>query len=30
MEQTQAFLTRYPVPVARIMHRYTSWNEALA
>ena len=25
-----AFLGRHPLPVARIIHRYTSWNESLA
>src|SRR5215475_636009 len=26
----KAFLARHPLPVARIIHRYTSWNESLA
>jgi len=26
----RAFLARHPLPVARIIHRYTSWNESLA
>ena len=25
-----AFLARHPLPAARIIHRYTSWNEALS
>jgi len=25
-----AFLARHPLPVARIIHRYTSWNGSLA
>jgi RNA-directed DNA polymerase len=25
-----AFLARHPLPAARIIHRYTRWNEALA
>ena len=25
-----AFLARHPLPAARIIHRYTSWNESLA
>jgi hypothetical protein len=25
-----AFLARHPLPVARIIHRYTSWNESLS
>jgi hypothetical protein len=25
-----AFLARHPLPAARTIHRYTSWNESLA
>jgi hypothetical protein len=25
-----AFLARHPLPAARIIHRYNSWNESLA
>jgi hypothetical protein len=25
-----AFVARHPLPVARIIHRYTGWNESLA
>jgi hypothetical protein len=24
-----AFLARHPLPAARIIHRYTRWNESL-
>jgi group II intron reverse transcriptase/maturase len=29
-DRFNAFLARHPLPLARITHRYTTWNEALA